>query len=82
MKSGELEHRDHVVQDPKICGGRPVVKGTRITVHAVISSLAQGSSIEDLLTEFPTLTEEGIKAALAFAAECVLKNVPGPPEAA
>lgn len=49
--------------------GKPVVAGTRITVELILEKLAAGETVEQILPEHPRLTEEGIRASLAFAAE-------------
>jgi uncharacterized protein (DUF433 family) len=55
--------------NPKIMMGKPVVKGTRITVEIILEKLSYGMTFSDILQAYPSLTEEKIKAALAFAAE-------------
>jgi uncharacterized protein (DUF433 family) len=57
-----------IESDPKVLQGKPVVKGTRITVETILQKLAAGESKADLLEAHPRLTLEGIHAALAFAA--------------
>ncbi len=52
---------------PDICGGRPVVRGTRITVPTVLEFLAAGDSPEDLLDEYPSLARADIQACLDYA---------------
>jgi uncharacterized protein (DUF433 family) len=52
---------------PNICNGRPVVRGTRITVQTVLEFLAAGDSIEDVLEEFPKLTRADVQACLNYA---------------
>ena len=59
---------ERVVSNPKICRGRACIKGTRITVYDVLEYLAGGSSERELLEEFPALTADHLRAALAFAA--------------
>jgi len=59
---------ERIVMDPAICNGRPVVRGTRITLQTVIEFLAAGDSIEEVIEEFPTLTKEDVKACLSYAA--------------
>ena len=54
--------------DPDICNGKPVVRGTRITVQTVLEFLAAGDSIEDVLEEFPRLTRKDVQACLDYAA--------------
>ena len=51
---------ERIVVDPSICNGRPTVKGTRITVQTILEFLGAGDSIEDILSEYPSLTREDI----------------------
>jgi len=60
-----------IISDPKIMVGKPVIKGTRITVEHILTELANGLTVEQILTEYPHLTRQGIEAALRFAAESV-----------
>ncbi|GAA6623907.1 DUF433 domain-containing protein [Scytonema sp. NUACC26] len=60
-----------IVSDPKIMLGKPVVKGTRITVEHILEEMAGGRTIDELLDAYPSLTHQGIQAALTFAAESV-----------
>ena len=53
---------------PDIMMGKPVIRGTRITVETIVTALAAGETFEQLLDEYPALTDAGIRAALAFAA--------------
>lgn len=55
--------------NPRIMMGKPVIKGTRITVEMILESLAAGESFDNILASYPRLTKESILAALAFAAE-------------
>lgn len=57
-----------IVCDPKIFNGKPIVKGTRISVALILQNIASGMTREDILRGYPTLTEEGLYAALDFAA--------------
>jgi len=61
---------ERIVIDPKICHGKPVVRGTRTPVAIVVGSLAGGESFETLQRQYD-LTADDIRAALAFAAELV-----------
>ncbi len=54
--------------NPVVRGGKPCVKGTRITVYDVLEYLAGGMSEDEILNDFPDLTREDIRASLAFAA--------------
>ncbi|MBI5375081.1 MAG: DUF433 domain-containing protein [Candidatus Schekmanbacteria bacterium] len=60
--------KETIICDPKILSGKPVVKGTRISVAFILQCLASGMSIEDILHGYPTLTREGILSALDYAA--------------
>lgn len=71
-----MDYRQHIVRDPKICGGEPVIKGTRVTVRTVLASLAEGAPVEEILKEFPTLKKENIQAVIAFAAESAVDDLP------
>ncbi|MFO7631413.1 MAG: DUF433 domain-containing protein [Caldilinea sp.] len=57
-----------IARDPAICGGEPVVRGTRVTVRTILASLAEGAWIDEILAGFPTLTEAQARAVIAFAA--------------
>jgi uncharacterized protein (DUF433 family) len=63
----------HIVSDPAILGGKPCVKGTRISVEFVLELFASGATHEDILRTYPHLTAEGITDALRYAAR-FLKN--------
>lgn len=62
--------------DPKICGGEPVFKGTRVTLRTVLASLASSDTPETVLADFPSLTPEDIQAAIAFAAASGEEDLP------
>ena len=64
-----MDYRDRIVIDPEIRFGKPCVRGTRITVGDVLSYLASGMRAEDILTDFPQLTGDDIRACLAVATE-------------
>ena len=55
--------------EPGKRGGRPCIRGLRITVYDVLSSLAAGMTQEEILADFPYLTEDDVRACLAFAAD-------------
>ena len=60
-----MENR--ITIDPGTCNGRPVVRGTRITVQTVLEFLAAGDSVDDVLEEYPSLTREDVQACLLWA---------------
>ena len=57
-----------IVSDSKIFNGKPIVKGTRISVALILQNIASGMTNEDILRGYPKLTKEGLDAALDFAA--------------
>ena len=59
---------DRITIEPGKCGGRPCIRGLRIRVTDVLGVLAEGTSHEEILRDFPYLEADDIKAALAFAA--------------
>jgi len=61
--------RDRISIDSNVCHGKPCIKGTRIWVSLIVDNLAFGSTEEEVLEAYPSLTREDIKAALAYAAE-------------
>jgi uncharacterized protein (DUF433 family) len=64
-----MDYRDIITIEPGKRGGKPCIRGLRITVYDVLDYLAGGMSEEEILDDFPDLTPEDIKAALAFAAD-------------
>ncbi len=64
-----MRYTDIITIDPVKRGGKPCIRGLRITVYDVLDSLASGMTHEQILSEFPYLTKEDIQACLAFAAD-------------
>jgi uncharacterized protein (DUF433 family) len=60
-------YEELIISDPNIMVGKPVIKGTRITVEHILEDFASGLNIDQILAEYPHLTREGILAALDFA---------------
>ena len=73
-----MNYQNRITRDPGICGGEAVIKGTRVTLRTILASLAEGDRIEDLLREFPTLTEDDVLAVIAFAAASAEEDLPVP----
>jgi uncharacterized protein (DUF433 family) len=65
--------RDHIIVDPNILVGKPIIKGTRISVDFVVDLLGRGWTQEQILREYDHLKPEHIQACLAYASE-VLKS--------
>lgn len=64
-----LGYRQYIVRDPAICGGEPIIKGTRVPVRTILASLAEGMSVAEILKDFPTL--------IALAADTALRSQRG-----
>ena len=73
-----MTYQDHIVRDAQICAGQPVIRGTRIPVRVVLGHLAHGETVDAILKEFPTLTEEDLRAVIAFAAASAGEDLPAP----
>jgi uncharacterized protein (DUF433 family) len=65
MKTQQLLERIFV--DPQICHGKPCIKGTRIPVFVILDALAAGMTDQEIIKEYPPVTEEDIRAALLYA---------------
>ena len=63
-----MDWHEHITVDPAVRSGKPCVKGTRITVYDVLEYLAGGMTEDQILTDFPDLQRQDIRACLAFAA--------------
>ena len=70
-------------QDPWVMTGKPVIRGTRLTVEHIVNVLAHGAGEQEILDEYDGLTPEDIQACLLFAAKCLqsILVVPLPPRA-
>lgn len=60
--------RERVQSNPDVCHGKPCIRGTRIMVSVVLDNLAEGLSPEAIVQEYPPLTTEDVRAAVAYAA--------------
>tara|TARA_Y100000294_G_C8421962_1_gene283188 strand:- start:385 stop:630 length:246 start_codon:yes stop_codon:yes gene_type:complete len=60
-----------IVVNPKVMVGKPIIKGTRITVEAIVGRVAEGMAFDEILEDFPYITEDDIKAALMYAQSLV-----------
>ena len=71
-----MNYRDRIERTANVVGGEAVMKGTRVTLRTVLASLAEGATTEEILRDFPTLTEEDVRAAIAFAAASAQEDLP------
>ena len=66
---------ERITIDPRICGGKPCIKGTRIWVSLILDFLADGMTEAELLAEYPGLTREDVLAAIAYGAEAAREQI-------
>jgi uncharacterized protein (DUF433 family) len=71
-----MDYRRRIIRNRRICGGEPVIKGTRVTLRTILASLAEGAGIDEILSDFPALVEADVRAAIAFAAASAGEDLP------
>ena len=64
-----------IASNPKICGGEPCVKGTRVAIHLLLDHLAAGDSIDDILKAYPQLTKAAVQEAIEYASLAVREEI-------
>ena len=64
-----MDWKERISIDPKICHGKPCVKGTRIWVSLILDFLAAGDTVDEVLRDYPHLTREDVLACIAYGAE-------------
>ena len=70
-----MNWREHITVDPEVCHGQACIKGTRIMVSVVLDNLATGLKTEEIIESYPSLTEEAVNAAIAYAEELARERV-------
>jgi len=73
-----MDYQQFIVRDPQICGGELIIKGTRVTARTILASLAEGATIDEIVKDFPTVTEQAVCAIIAFAAASAEEDLPLP----
>lgn len=68
-----MNYKDRITSDHQVMLGKPVIRGTRITVELILRKMSEGATTNDLLTMYPNLQQEDVMAALMYASE-VLAN--------
>ena len=66
---------EHISIDPQICFGKPCIRGTRFWVSLILDQLASGTTLEQLLSNYPDLARDDVLAAIAYGAEAVRERV-------
>ena len=69
-----IDYTKHIETKPGVLGGKPVIRGQRISVEMLLSFLAAGWSVDDVLSEYPTVTKEDLQAIFALAHELVTEE--------
>jgi uncharacterized protein (DUF433 family) len=65
---------ERITLDPDICNGKPVIRGTRITVQTVLEFLAAGDSVDEVLEEYPSLKREDVQSCLDYASKLMANH--------
>ena len=63
-----MKHLQRITHDHEVMGGKPCIRGLRVTVGTIVGLLASGHSVDDILSAYPYLEEQDIREALAYAA--------------
>lgn len=74
-----IDFKPFIQRKADICGGEPVIVGTRVTVRTVLASLAEGADIDGILADYPSLSRDAVRAVIAFAAVSAEEDLPVPP---
>lgn len=72
----EMNFHERIERNPRVAGGDAVIRGTRVTLRTVLASLAEGATTEEILRDFPTLSEIDVRAVVAFAAASAQEDLP------
>jgi len=75
----DFNYTEYFERRAELCGGGLVVKGTRVPVRTLLASLAEGATEAEVLADFPTVTHDGLRAVIAFAAAAACDDLPAPP---
>ncbi len=70
-----MNWRDHIASDPQVLAGKPVVRGTRLSVDFLLGLFAAGWTAEQVIKNYPSLTPDALRAVFAFAAESLRDDV-------
>ena len=70
-----MEWRDRITVDPRVCHGAACIKGTRVMVSVILDNLATGLSQDEILTSYPSVSPDDIKAVMAYAADLAKERV-------
>ncbi|MCK6693106.1 MAG: DUF433 domain-containing protein [Thermoanaerobaculia bacterium] len=65
----------HIVSNPAILGGKPVIRGSRISVQLILEWIASAASIQDIIKKYPYLSEEGVREAILYASNFMANEI-------
>ncbi|HEX8522879.1 MAG TPA: DUF433 domain-containing protein [Tepidisphaeraceae bacterium] len=68
-----------ITRNPKIAHGEPIILGTRVPLRTILASLAEGATVEEIVADFPTVSQEAVRAVIAYAAASAEEDLPTPP---
>ena len=71
-----IDFQQFIERRADVCGGEPVIRGTRVTLRTVLASLAEGASPEEIIADFPTVSLEAVRAIIAYAAAAAEEDIP------
>jgi uncharacterized protein (DUF433 family) len=70
-----MNWKSHIHSNPKILLGKPVIRGTRLSIEFILGLFSEGWTEQQILESYPTLTTDSLQAVFAFAAECLKDDV-------
>jgi len=73
-----MDYRERIVASPDLCGGQSVIRRTRVLVRVILGYLAHWEPIDLIFREFPSLTEDDVRAVIALAAASAGEDLPVP----
>jgi len=69
-----MDYKDRITSDPNVMLGKPIIKGTRITVDLILKKLSEDLTVDQILEAYPHLSREDVLAALSYSAEVISKE--------
>lgn len=70
-----MDWRDHITVDPEVCHGKACIAGTRVLVSTVLDNLASGLAPEEIIRSYPSVSDDGVRAAISYAAALANERV-------
>lgn len=69
-----MNYRERIIISPDVMLGKPVIKGTRITVEFIVKKMSEGMEVNEIIAEYPPLTRDDIMACLAYSADVISRD--------